>query len=204
MARRAVATGAVSALGGAPVACLRPAPSQPIVAAIATCSGDGIVAVTASAVLSSSDGRTPSAPQGVRDVVGIAWSSNGVVFATASDGVAIAATPDGKGSKGVVEHDGSIVTRGDTRGEGNAVRPPVRPDVVRALGPSTPPPVVSIVASRRGGYWIVRDNGEVTARGVAPKLGGTNNLARSPTDLRVAGTGVDPVTSRFSAHAPAN
>ena len=168
--------GRVSALGGAPERVLRPAPSQPIVAAVATRSGDGIVAVTASGVLSSSDGRTPSAPRGARDVVGIAWSSNGVVFATASDGVAIAATPDGKGAW-VVERDGSIVTRGDARGEGNAVRPPVRPDVVRALGPSAPPPVVSIVASRRGGYWIVRDNGEVTARGVAPKFGGTNNLA---------------------------
>jgi len=168
--------GGVIAVGGAPARTLSPASVHPIVAVTATRTGDGIIASTADGTLAMTDGARPSAPAGLRQVDGLTWSGNRLVFLTSDRGAAIAGTPNGTGTW-VVEADGVLVARGDAPNDGNAVRPPLRPDVARVLGSSVPPPVVAIAASPRGGYWIVRDNGQVTARGDAPNLGGTNGLA---------------------------
>jgi len=168
--------GRVIAAGGAPARTLSPASVRPFVAVTATRAGDGLIASNADGVLASTGGARPSAPAGLRHVDGLTWFGNRLVFVTSDRGAAIAGTPAGTGTW-VVETNGAVVAHGDAPNDGNAVRPPLRPDVARVLGSSIPPPVVAIAGSPLGGYWIVRDNGEVTARGGAPDLGGTNALA---------------------------
>ena len=89
---------------------------------------------------------------------------------------AAAATPTGVGLW-LAGADGSVAARGTAVVQGDALPQPLPPSVSKVLRASIPPVVVAIVAAPTGGYWILRDNGGITARGGAPELGVSGNLA---------------------------
>lgn len=184
--------GEIVGVGGASDIAFEVRPKARLVSAAATPDNDGIVALTNTGVVVSTNGDAPY--PAVEGAVAVATVEPNGVWRLQSNGrvdgvdgapsadtklnhaVAIASVPEGTGFW-AVNREGRVATYGDAENAGDAEPEPLPPEVAKVFPKGNPIPVVAITAAPNGGYWITRDNGLVTALGGAPKLGGTAGLA---------------------------